>query len=84
MLREIHTSVKVENAINRAIGECNRFISTKEILSEYFGLKLYDPRLYNMDPHVKKYVSKKITDYMKSRYKKYKENSATIVWDVKP
>jgi hypothetical protein len=70
-------------AVHRAISECNALISTKSIVSEITGLTLYNPKFYKMPGPERKYLARKVTDYMAERYEMYSCNARGPTWRVK-
>jgi hypothetical protein len=70
-------------AVHRAISECNKFLSTKDIVSEIVGLPLYTSRFHMMPGPERKFLSRKVTDYMAERYEMYSCNARGPTWRVK-
>jgi Zn ribbon nucleic-acid-binding protein len=71
------------NVVERVISECNHVIATRDIVSEIIGLPLYTSRFHLLDQNKRKVLARKVTDYMKPKYKIYSENSRGITWLVK-
>jgi len=78
-----YTETAIREAINRAISECNHFVSTKDIVSEVLGLQLYNPLLKKIDVTERRLLAKRITDYMATRYEMYSCNARGPTWRVK-
>lgn len=70
-------------AINRAVEECNHFVSTKDVVSEVTGLQLYNPLLKKININERRLLAKRITDYMSVRYELYSQNARGPTWRVK-
>jgi hypothetical protein len=81
--QEKYPDESIVSAIHRAIEECNALISTKSIVSEITGLTLYNPKFYRMPGPERKYLARKVTDYMAERYEMYACNARGPTWRVK-
>jgi hypothetical protein len=83
-ISEKYPDDKIKAAIERAIAQCNRLVSTKEILWEYLGVTYTSKAFLTLPTEEKKYFSRRVYNLMKDHFPIYNQNSATVTWLVKP